>query len=356
MRQFFIKSLSILIALIVITVLFVADILIFHSIIISHYGGMPVTNSLIFALFCLVLTTAFFSNSILRFIVNKALLPKTLYLLGYSTIIAFLFVVSTEIILQYFSTGRVVLDFFAKLLVSGIFYSCIIGITVQQLFLAKTLKKTEKESSKIVLILQMLSIPIIAVSINTLANLERFSKSYAAIPEAQMVIIPQNLERDHIRIVYNEKGGTVAPIKDDTLVFIIPQNGLLILQNKMAPNSNGRNYYEINTKGERTKINKSSYHISHGYNTRDGGYSFHYSPKNGISKPEGMEYENLFVDIDSVNEDLFFERYKLQSEGFEYLQYIKPNYEADLLTEFRNRETILFDSITTYSVLQCREK
>jgi len=325
-------------------------ILSFQSIILSHYGGFNLKRLAFIALASSTAVTLT-GRIVLRALSSVSYFPKFIILLALSLVQAMFVIGTISLVLNYAQHGHLILEAFTFSLKNLTIYGLGLGLFLQWLFLRWKLKES-KRTTPTKIIIHLCGMPLLASILFTFLSLTSLTSSFKRIPDAEVVIIPYDLESPCVRIFYDEACGNVLAEENDSLVYRIPRNGILIVQQAMASIEGGRDYYTEDTQGQRHKINKSSYRISHGFKT--GQREKEVIPRfNGNFKlPHSVRYETLTFTLDHVSEEKLFQQ-DLTSRGISP-ETTYPFNRENLLRTFREKEDFRFDSLTVEVLNKCR--
>jgi len=350
-RIFSLKLVSVFIGVIPFLLAYIGFTLIFNSIIISHYGGIDISLYFLISLL-IAIGIAFFSSQIQLFTSQKNVLSQLLLLISISALICFILIYIIALINQFSLKGNLNSRAIKYILRSYLFYSLIFSSTLQIWFLSRYVLKGNNDFKWTKLIFQILFIPISASIFYSIINFNSLKDSYSKIPDGQIILFSSELKSHQIRIIYGEKNAPQLPLENDSLLFSIPSNGILIIQNKMSKNDYGRKYYSVNKEGKREEINRSSYQIVKGYNSRDDSTSYDFQPESRFKLSKHLKYENIYVDLENVNEDILFEEF-LNDKLIDRDDYFF--YESEQKRKYRNLRDIKYDSLTIELLREIRE-
>jgi len=135
-----------------------------------------------------------------------------------------------------------------------ILYLWIGGSILQLLFLDWRLPKQTEKPKVPKVILGLLSFPLTLIVVVIGMYLFSFASSYFTGPEKETYLIPSDFEGE-FRVIYGEKCGINPPFENDRRVLNIPDNGILIIQPKFEAGTIDHEYFLVDNKGNRKKIN-----------------------------------------------------------------------------------------------------
>jgi hypothetical protein len=135
-----------------------------------------------------------------------------------------------------------------------ILYLWIGGSILQLLFLDWRLPKQSEKLKTSRVILGLLSFPLTLIIVVIGIYLFSFASSYLTRPEKETYLIPNDFE-GKFRVIYGEKCGINPPFENDRRVLNIPDNGILIIQPKFEAGIIDHEYFLVDKKGNRKKIN-----------------------------------------------------------------------------------------------------
>lgn len=136
-----------------------------------------------------------------------------------------------------------------------ILYLWIGGSIFQLLFLCWRLPKQTQKPKASKVILGLLSFPLTSILLVISMYLFSFVSSYLTQPEKETYLIPNDFEGE-FRVVYGEMCGINPPFENDRRVLNIPENGILIIQPKFEAGTIDHEYFLVDKKGNRKKINR----------------------------------------------------------------------------------------------------
>jgi hypothetical protein len=136
-----------------------------------------------------------------------------------------------------------------------IFYLWIIGNTAQLLFLDRCLPRPAERQKTSKVLIRLLLFPLTLIL--TVAFIFSISllKDYLNRPEKEIYLIPDNFE-GKFRVIYGEHCGVQASYENGRRVMNIPDNRLLIIQPRFQAGWVNNEYWLIDKKGKRTKLNE----------------------------------------------------------------------------------------------------
>ncbi len=135
-----------------------------------------------------------------------------------------------------------------------IFYLWIAGSFGQLLFLDWLLPQTTDRLKPTKAILGIAAFPLTVVVTIIGIYAISFADSYLTRPESETFLIPADFE-GKIRIIYGEECGINPPNENSRRVLKIPDNGLLIIQPEFEAGIIDHEYYFVDNKGNREKVN-----------------------------------------------------------------------------------------------------
>lgn len=133
-------------------------------------------------------------------------------------------------------------------------YIWIFGNAVQLLFLDWRLPKPE-ERKVLKLLIKLLLFPASLALTLILIFCLSFLKEYLTRPEKEIYLIPNNIN-GKFRVIYGEKCGQRPAFENGRRVMKIPSTRILIIQPKFQAGVIDNEYYLVDGKGMRTKINE----------------------------------------------------------------------------------------------------
>lgn len=216
-----------------------------------------------------------------------------------------------------------------------VLYLWIGGSIFQLLFLYWRLPKQTQKPKASKVILGLLSFPLTSILLVIGMYLFSFVSSYLTRPEKETYLIPNDFEGE-FRVVYGEKCGINPPFENDRRVLNIPDNGILIIQPRFEAGTIDHEYFLVDKKGNRKKIN-----VLWDYKQRTAelpGVLLGGSGNMGGAMPDGGSSSDSSLTIHFTDFTVFNKDTTIRDEREEL--------------KFQQR----FDSLTTTLVNECRKK
>lgn len=213
-----------------------------------------------------------------------------------------------------------------------IFYLWTVGNFFQLLFLDKFLQRVEGKSKFVLgLVAFPLTLILAVVAIYSLS----FLKSYLTRPAKETYLIPSTFE-GRFRIIYREECGTNPKVENGRRILEIPDNGLLIIQPDFQSGTIDNEYYLVDNKDNRIRMNELwSYEQR---KTMTPGVLLGGSGAMGGSMPDGSSSTESPLAIHFTDFTVFN----------------KDTATIDQRSQFKLEQK--FDSLTTATVEECRKK
>lgn len=239
-KPIIIKILSILIH---IAICLISTIIILYF---QDWFGSGDIYSLLIWTFSLATGVAVSGQTILSLIRTQNLLFRLLLIILSAVFFSFVFVC-----LVYFFIG----PWFNAFSVP-VFYLWIAGAIVQLFFLDRFLPKTTKKLRPSKIIIAIVAFPL-TVLLTAMSNFAIDLLISSIQGQEYTYLIPDDFEGE-VRVVYGEECGINPPKEDGRIVLEIPDNGLLIIQSETTSGFIDHEYYFIDPKGRREKIESLS--------------------------------------------------------------------------------------------------
>jgi hypothetical protein len=135
-----------------------------------------------------------------------------------------------------------------------ILYLWIVACILQLLFLDWRLPKPTEKQKVLKIIFGLLSFLLILIVVVISMYFFSFLGSYLTKPEKETYLIPKDFEGT-FRVIYGEKCGINPSFENGRRILNIPDNGILIIQPKFEAGTIDHEYYLVDKKGNRKKIN-----------------------------------------------------------------------------------------------------
>lgn len=215
-----------------------------------------------------------------------------------------------------------------------IFYLWIGGCVVQFLFLDWRLPKPTKKPKTSKVVLGLLAFPLTLIIVVVAMFIFSFLGSYFTRPEKETYLIPNNFE-GQFRIIYGEKCGINPTVEDGRRVLQIPDNGILIIQPKFEAGTIDHEYFLVDKKGKRQKLDAIWDYTQH--TKKFPSVLLGASGSMGGAMPDGSSSSESPLAIHFTDFTVFNKDTKVKDERAEY--------------KLQQR----FDSLTNVLVNECRE-